>query len=66
MLSSRAHIPSGVDKSRQTCAREAGARTVDRDGSPHTVNSTATIAANPKLIDEMLELVHAASAALDA
>ena len=47
-------------------AREAGARTVDRDGSPHTVNSTATIAANPKLIDEMLEFVHAASAALDA
>lgn len=47
-------------------AREAGARTVDRDGSPHTANSTATIAANPKLIDEVLELLQDATAALDA
>lgn len=38
-------------------AREAGAQVVDIDGSPHTVDSTATIAAPPQLIDQVVTLV---------
>ncbi|WP_214322985.1 inositol monophosphatase family protein [Nonomuraea sediminis] len=38
-------------------AREAGATVVDMDGSPHTMNSRATIAAGPKLIADLVELI---------
>lgn len=38
-------------------AREAGAAVVDKDGSPHTFNSTATITASPALATELLTLV---------
>ncbi|MFB9427949.1 inositol monophosphatase family protein [Streptoalloteichus tenebrarius] len=38
-------------------AREAGAVVVDRHGNPHNVGSTETIAANPALVDRILELV---------
>ncbi|MGW7483598.1 inositol monophosphatase family protein [Nonomuraea muscovyensis] len=38
-------------------AREAGAAVVDLDGSPHTTDSRATIAAGPKLVAELVELV---------
>jgi myo-inositol-1(or 4)-monophosphatase len=38
-------------------AREAGARVVDMDGSDHVLNSSATLAAPPSLIDQLVELV---------
>lgn len=38
-------------------AREAGARVVDKDGSDHALNSQATIAAAPQLIDKIVDLV---------
>lgn len=38
-------------------AREAGAEVVDQDGSPHTSESSATIAANPRLLPAALKLV---------
>lgn len=38
-------------------AREAGARTVDRDGSEHSLAATATIAAAPPVLEEILTLV---------
>ncbi|MGW0593467.1 inositol monophosphatase family protein [Streptosporangium sp. NPDC002607] len=38
-------------------AREAGATVVDLDGSPHTMNSTATIAASPKILADLIELI---------
>lgn len=38
-------------------AREAGAIVVDRDGSPHTPDSTATIALTPLLANELLPLL---------
>jgi len=44
-------------------AREAGAHVVDRDGSPHTVDSTATLAAAPTLLDDLLALVREAERA---
>jgi myo-inositol-1(or 4)-monophosphatase len=45
-------------------AREAGAMVVDIDGSSHTLNSAATVAATPQLIPQILPLVrgHDASA----
>jgi myo-inositol-1(or 4)-monophosphatase len=42
-------------------AREAGAHVVDRDGRPHTTRSTATIAAGPALLPEVLQLIHEAT-----
>ncbi len=42
-------------------AREAGAIVADVDGSPHTFDSHATIAANPDLINEILQLVRQVS-----
>lgn len=44
-------------------AREAGAVVVDRDGSPHSIGSSATIAAAPALVDELVGLVQEATAA---
>jgi myo-inositol-1(or 4)-monophosphatase len=38
-------------------AREAGATVVDRDGSPHGLESTATIALTPSLVAELLPLL---------
>lgn len=38
-------------------AREAGARTVDLDGSPHRTDSQATIAISPGIFREMLSLL---------
>lgn len=38
-------------------AREAGATVADLDGSPHTFDSNATIAANPEIVASILELV---------
>jgi myo-inositol-1(or 4)-monophosphatase len=38
-------------------AREAGAKVVDLDGSPHTVNSSATIAVAEPLLAEVLKLM---------
>ncbi|GAA1630334.1 inositol monophosphatase family protein [Actinoplanes couchii] len=38
-------------------AREAGAVVADRDGSPHTIASGATIAANVELLPALLEIV---------
>ncbi|MFI6541323.1 inositol monophosphatase family protein [Nonomuraea sp. NPDC050547] len=38
-------------------AREAGAAVVDIDGSPHTMTSRATIAASPKLVAGLVELI---------
>lgn len=38
-------------------AREAGAAVVDLDGSPHTMNAKATIAASPKLVADLVELI---------
>lgn len=38
-------------------AREAGAEVVDQDGTPHASDSTATIAANPKLLPAALDLI---------
>jgi myo-inositol-1(or 4)-monophosphatase len=37
-------------------AREAGATVADRDGSPHSFASSATIAANPSLLPVILDL----------
>ncbi|MEU4691898.1 inositol monophosphatase family protein [Actinoplanes sp. NPDC023714] len=37
-------------------AREAGALTADRDGSAHSLKSSATIAANPNLLPAILDL----------
>ncbi len=42
-------------------AREAGAKVVDIDGSDHTSDSKATIAATPNLLDEVLTLVRDAT-----
>jgi myo-inositol-1(or 4)-monophosphatase len=38
-------------------AREAGAAVVDLDGSPHNMTSHATIAASPKLVADLVELI---------
>ena len=38
-------------------AREAGARVVDVDGSEHTLGSSATLAATPALIDQLVATV---------
>ncbi|MEV8638029.1 inositol monophosphatase family protein [Streptosporangium sp. NPDC051023] len=38
-------------------AREAGATVVDLDGSPHTMNAHATIAASPKILADLVELI---------
>ncbi|MEU4696707.1 inositol monophosphatase family protein [Nonomuraea dietziae] len=38
-------------------AREAGATVVDMDGSPHTMNSEATIAASPNILADLVELI---------
>lgn len=38
-------------------AREAGAAVVDLDGSPHTMNSAATLAAGPGILADLVELV---------
>jgi myo-inositol-1(or 4)-monophosphatase len=38
-------------------AREAGALTVDHDGTPHSFEAHATIGANPELLAPVLELV---------
>ncbi|WP_204018429.1 inositol monophosphatase family protein [Sphaerimonospora thailandensis] len=38
-------------------AREAGATVIDIDGSPHTTNARATIAAAPKILADLVELV---------
>jgi myo-inositol-1(or 4)-monophosphatase len=43
-------------------AREAGALVVDRDGAAHTMESSATIAANPALIPVLVQVVTEASA----
>lgn len=43
-------------------AREAGARVLDADGTDHTVRSSATIATNAYLADQVLEVVRAARA----
>ncbi|GAA2219924.1 inositol monophosphatase family protein [Nonomuraea monospora] len=37
-------------------AREAGAIVVDLDGSPHTMNSSATLAASPGILADLVEL----------
>lgn len=42
-------------------AREAGAAVVDIDGNPHTMTSRAAIAASPKLVADLVELVAAAT-----
>lgn len=42
-------------------AREAGAIVADLDGSPHTFDSRATIAASPELIEKLLDLVRQAT-----
>lgn len=34
-----------------------GATVVDMDGSPHTMNSKATIAASPKILADLVELI---------
>jgi myo-inositol-1(or 4)-monophosphatase len=41
-------------------AREAGATVLDRNGTPHDVNSTAAIAAPPPLVDQLVSLIQAA------
>jgi myo-inositol-1(or 4)-monophosphatase len=38
-------------------AREAGAEVVDSDGTPHALQSSATIAASPPLLPQILQLV---------
>ncbi len=38
-------------------AREAGATVVDLDGSPHSMSAHATIAASPKLVADLVELI---------
>ncbi|HEY9439450.1 MAG TPA: inositol monophosphatase family protein [Mycobacteriales bacterium] len=47
-------------------AREAGASVVDIDGTDHTLDSTATIAATATLIDQVAALVQRAQAEQDA
>jgi len=42
-------------------AREAGALVVDKDGSPHTFDSPATVAVGPLLLDEITDLIRHAS-----
>jgi myo-inositol-1(or 4)-monophosphatase len=42
-------------------AREAGAVVLDRNGTPHDVNSTAVIAAPPPLVDQLVALIQAAN-----
>lgn len=46
-------------------AREAGAAVVDVDGTNHTLDSTATLAAPPTLIVQLTSLVHQAIAKSD-
>ncbi|MFC7384076.1 inositol monophosphatase family protein [Sphaerisporangium rhizosphaerae] len=41
-------------------AREAGALVVDRDGTPHTMRSTATVCAAPGVLTEVLQIVREA------
>ena len=41
-------------------AREAGAAVTDADGTPHTFNSAATIAAAPDFIPQLIPLIQAA------
>ncbi|MFC4533779.1 inositol monophosphatase family protein [Sphaerisporangium dianthi] len=43
-------------------AREAGALVVDRDGTPHTMRSTATVCATPGVLAEVLAVVREAHA----
>ncbi|WP_027346274.1 inositol monophosphatase family protein [Hamadaea tsunoensis] len=43
-------------------AKEAGAAVVDIDGTPHTMQSSATIAAAPSIVDEVLDIVQSAAA----
>jgi myo-inositol-1(or 4)-monophosphatase len=38
-------------------AREAGATVLDLDGSPHSMAAQATIAASPKLVADLVELI---------
>ena len=38
-------------------AREAGALIVDRNGSPHSIDSSATIAANASLLPSVVTLI---------
>ncbi len=38
-------------------AREAGAAVIDLDGSPHNMTAHATIAASPKLVADLIELI---------
>ncbi|MFF4779361.1 inositol monophosphatase family protein [Microtetraspora fusca] len=38
-------------------AREAGAVVIDIDGTPHTTNARATVAATPKILADLVELV---------
>jgi myo-inositol-1(or 4)-monophosphatase len=45
-------------------AREAGALVVDKDGSTHNRRSSATIAANPRLIEPILQLIADAESSL--
>ncbi|WP_433436993.1 inositol monophosphatase family protein [Nonomuraea sp. CA-141351] len=40
-----------------TIAREAGASVIDIDGSPHSMAAQATIAASPKLVAPLIELI---------
>ncbi|WP_157249011.1 inositol monophosphatase family protein [Nonomuraea typhae] len=47
-------------------AREAGATVIDMDGSPHTMTSRATIAASPKLVADLVELIAEAQKAAKA
>ncbi|SDI34515.1 myo-inositol-1(or 4)-monophosphatase [Sinosporangium album] len=42
-------------------AREAGAATVDSDGTPHTMAARATIAASPKILNELMALIDEAA-----
>jgi hypothetical protein len=42
-------------------AREAGAEIVDTDGTSHTMQSAATIGANPRLLAQLLPLLQAAA-----
>jgi myo-inositol-1(or 4)-monophosphatase len=53
-----------ANKAWDTCAgvliaREAGAMVVDSDGSPHQLNSSATIAAPPALLSQIVPLIRA-------
>ncbi|MEO3796492.1 inositol monophosphatase [Nonomuraea sp. B10E15] len=46
-------------------AREAGATVIDLDGSPHSMSAQATIAASPKLVADLVELITEARNAAD-